>query len=137
MSYNLYLICNVQAAIGPIALDMARNAHNNNLISHASDVLAISVMAILITAPVGAILMNLFGEYLLRKQYWLIIYTRQTNLVQTVQLKVDQNWFVLLLLMLVKFSLLLFKYIKLVSSFFFIFSTNSSTNFIEFMILVQ
>ncbi|XP_050060575.1 sodium/hydrogen exchanger 9B2-like isoform X1 [Aphis gossypii] len=58
----------VQAAIGPIALDMARS-RDERLIPYASDVLAISVLAILITAPIGAIIMTLRGEYLLRKQY--------------------------------------------------------------------
>ncbi|KAL5242543.1 hypothetical protein ACI65C_009953 [Semiaphis heraclei] len=58
----------VQAAIGPIALDMARS-RDERLIPYASDVLAISVLAILITAPIGAIAMTLRGEYLLKKQY--------------------------------------------------------------------
>lgn len=57
-----------QAAIGPIALDMARS-RDVRLIPYASDILAISVLAILITAPIGAICMKLRGEYLLRKQY--------------------------------------------------------------------
>jgi len=57
-----------QAAIGPIALDMARS-RDERLIPYASDVLAISVLAILITAPIGAIAMTLRGEYLLKKQY--------------------------------------------------------------------
>ncbi|XP_050422124.1 sodium/hydrogen exchanger 9B2-like isoform X2 [Adelges cooleyi] len=59
----------VQAAIGPIALDMARRNHNVDQVNYASDVLAISVLAIIITAPVGAISMTLLGDYLLRKQY--------------------------------------------------------------------
>ncbi|XP_050520973.1 sodium/hydrogen exchanger 9B2-like [Daktulosphaira vitifoliae] len=59
----------VQAAIGPLALDMARRYHDSNQIEYASDVLAISVLAILITAPTGAILMTLLGNYLLREKY--------------------------------------------------------------------
>ncbi|XP_065372260.1 sodium/hydrogen exchanger 9B2 [Calliphora vicina] len=48
----------VQAALGPIALDLARslNADAENL-SLASNVLIISVLAIIFTAPLGAILM--------------------------------------------------------------------------------
>ncbi|VVC34245.1 Hypothetical protein CINCED_3A024503 [Cinara cedri] len=59
----------VQAAIGPIALVYARNNHDETQIAYAFDVLAISVLAIVITAPIGAIFMTLRGEYLLRPRY--------------------------------------------------------------------
>lgn len=61
--------CFEQAAIGLIALDMAREQNDPASTAIAVDVLAISVLAILITAPAGAIMMKLRGEYLLRKPY--------------------------------------------------------------------
>ncbi|XP_046805157.1 sodium/hydrogen exchanger 9B2 isoform X1 [Lucilia cuprina] len=48
----------VQAALGPIALDMARSLNTDaDTLSLASNVLIISVLAIIFTAPLGAILM--------------------------------------------------------------------------------
>jgi len=62
-------ICFEQAAIGPIALNYARDRADDSSIQLATQVLAISVLAILVTAPLGAILMKLRGEYLLTKPY--------------------------------------------------------------------
>lgn len=48
----------VQAALGPIALDMARQLNaGQEILSLASNILVISVIAIIFTAPLGAILM--------------------------------------------------------------------------------
>ncbi|XP_073818342.1 na[+]/H[+] hydrogen antiporter 2 isoform X2 [Musca autumnalis] len=48
----------VQAALGPIALDMARELNSDgDIVALARNVLIISVLAIIFTAPVGAILM--------------------------------------------------------------------------------
>ncbi|XP_075146265.1 na[+]/H[+] hydrogen antiporter 2 [Haematobia irritans] len=48
----------VQAALGPIALDMARELNSEaDIVSLARNVLIISVLAIIFTAPLGAILM--------------------------------------------------------------------------------
>ncbi|XP_055907045.1 sodium/hydrogen exchanger 9B2-like [Eupeodes corollae] len=48
----------VQAALGPIALDMARQLNAGpDILSLASNILVISVIAIIFTAPLGAILM--------------------------------------------------------------------------------
>uniref|UniRef100_T1PB99 Sodium/hydrogen exchanger family protein n=1 Tax=Musca domestica TaxID=7370 RepID=T1PB99_MUSDO len=48
----------VQAALGPIALDMARELNSDaDVVALANNVLIISVLAIIFTAPLGAILM--------------------------------------------------------------------------------
>lgn len=49
----------VQAALGPVALDLARslNADDKNM-EMANNVLVISVLAIIFTAPLGAVLMT-------------------------------------------------------------------------------
>ncbi|XP_032289350.1 sodium/hydrogen exchanger 9B1 isoform X2 [Drosophila virilis] len=47
----------VQAALGPVALDLARSAKVASDLTLANNVLIISVLAIIFTAPLGAILM--------------------------------------------------------------------------------
>ncbi|XP_046865122.1 sodium/hydrogen exchanger 9B1 isoform X2 [Drosophila willistoni] len=58
----------VQAALGPVALDLARAASvaNETQLSLASNVLIISVLAIIFTAPLGAILMLRLAPYWLK-----------------------------------------------------------------------
>lgn len=57
----------LQAAIGSTALDMARNKKEASLQSYGMDVLTVAVLAILLTAPVGALVIGLVGPRLLRK----------------------------------------------------------------------
>ncbi|XP_076150101.1 sodium/hydrogen exchanger 9B2 isoform X1 [Alosa pseudoharengus] len=57
----------VQAAIGSTALDMARKKQDAELEKYGMDVLTVAVLSILITAPIGAILIGLMGPYLLQK----------------------------------------------------------------------
>lgn len=56
-----------QAAIGSTALDMARSKNDLELQKYGMDVLTVAVLSILITAPVGAILISLLGPRLLQK----------------------------------------------------------------------
>lgn len=56
-----------QAAIGSTALDMARTKNNEELQKYGMDVLTVAVLAILLTAPVGALIIGLTGPYLLQK----------------------------------------------------------------------
>ncbi|XP_017082761.2 sodium/hydrogen exchanger 9B2 isoform X1 [Drosophila eugracilis] len=58
----------VQAALGPVALDMARAASvpSAEQLALASNVLIISVLAIIFTAPLGAILMIRLAPYWLK-----------------------------------------------------------------------
>ncbi|KAL5284996.1 SLC9B2.2 family protein [Megaselia abdita] len=59
----------VQAALGPIALDLARSLNSTEEIhSLANNVLIISVLAIIFTAPLGAILMLRLAPICLEKQ---------------------------------------------------------------------
>ncbi|XP_026019247.1 sodium/hydrogen exchanger 9B2-like isoform X1 [Astatotilapia calliptera] len=58
----------VQAAIGSKALDMAREEGDEALIKFGLDVLTLAVLAILITAPVGALGIGLAGPRLLARQ---------------------------------------------------------------------
>ena len=57
-----------QAAIGGVALDRARQiGAPDEIVDLASQVLAISVLSILITAPLGAVAIGLTGPKLLTK----------------------------------------------------------------------
>ncbi|XP_042256686.1 sodium/hydrogen exchanger 9B2-like [Thunnus maccoyii] len=58
----------VQAAIGSKALDMAREEGDEMLIKYGSDVLTLAVLAILTTAPIGALSIGLAGPRLLTRQ---------------------------------------------------------------------
>nr|AXV43385.1 sodium/hydrogen exchanger 9B2 [Lateolabrax maculatus] len=57
----------VQAAIGSTALDMARTKNDQQLQKYGMDVLTVAVLAILLTAPVGALIIGLSGPLLLQK----------------------------------------------------------------------
>lgn len=57
----------VQAAIGSMALDMAHSAGDEQLQYYGMDVLTVAVLAILITAPIGALAIGLTGPKLLQK----------------------------------------------------------------------
>jgi hypothetical protein len=61
-----------QSAPGPVALDEVKNLHVQEYKAHASTVLNIAVISILITAPVGAIVITLLGPRLLEKTLWII-----------------------------------------------------------------
>ncbi|XP_028254755.1 sodium/hydrogen exchanger 9B2 [Parambassis ranga] len=58
----------VQAAIGSKALDMAREVGDEALIKFGLDVLTLAVLAILTTAPIGALGIGLAGPRLLTRQ---------------------------------------------------------------------
>ncbi|XP_032915646.1 sodium/hydrogen exchanger 9B2 isoform X2 [Catharus ustulatus] len=57
----------VQAAIGSLALDTARQHQDEQLEKYGMDVLTVAFLAILITAPVGALVIGLAGPRLLQK----------------------------------------------------------------------
>ncbi|KAG7314219.1 hypothetical protein KOW79_022715 [Hemibagrus wyckioides] len=57
----------VQAAIGSTALDMARVKQDEKFQRFGMDVLSVAVLSILITAPLGALLIGLCGPRLLRR----------------------------------------------------------------------
>ncbi|XP_054897115.1 sodium/hydrogen exchanger 9B2 [Poeciliopsis prolifica] len=57
----------VQAAIGSTALDMARAKANVEQIKYGMDVLTVAVLAILLTAPVGALIIGILGPRLLQR----------------------------------------------------------------------
>uniref|UniRef100_A0A3Q3ED95 Cation/H+ exchanger transmembrane domain-containing protein n=1 Tax=Kryptolebias marmoratus TaxID=37003 RepID=A0A3Q3ED95_KRYMA len=57
----------VQAAIGSTALDMARAKGDQDLEKYGMDVLTVAVLAILLTAPVGALIIGLCGPRLLQR----------------------------------------------------------------------
>lgn len=57
----------VQATIGPIALDMARLGGNEEVITYAKSVLVCSVIAIVLTAPLAALLMEKMAPRWLKK----------------------------------------------------------------------
>uniref|UniRef100_A0A8C5D3I8 Cation/H+ exchanger transmembrane domain-containing protein n=1 Tax=Gouania willdenowi TaxID=441366 RepID=A0A8C5D3I8_GOUWI len=57
----------VQAAIGSTALDMARTKDDKQLQKYGMDVLTVAVLSILLTAPVGALIIGLSGPRLLQK----------------------------------------------------------------------
>lgn len=57
-----------QAAIGSKALDMAREEGDETLEKFGLDVLTLAVLAILTTAPIGALGIGLAGPRLLARQ---------------------------------------------------------------------
>ncbi|XP_061685896.1 sodium/hydrogen exchanger 9B2 isoform X4 [Syngnathoides biaculeatus] len=57
----------VQAAIGSTALDMARIRQDKEMQKYGMDVLTVAVLSILLTAPVGALIIGLCGPCLLQK----------------------------------------------------------------------
>lgn len=57
----------VQAAIGSTALDMARSKNDPELQKYGMDVLTVAVLSILITAPIGALVIGLLGPRILQK----------------------------------------------------------------------
>lgn len=58
ISFSVSFFFSPQAALGPIALDSARSLNaDQGILTLASNVLIISVLAIIFTAPIGAILM--------------------------------------------------------------------------------
>ncbi|XP_020352644.1 sodium/hydrogen exchanger 9B2 [Oncorhynchus kisutch] len=57
----------VQAAIGSTALDMARTKEDKELEKYGMDVLTVAVLSILLTAPIGALVIGLTGPRLLQK----------------------------------------------------------------------
>lgn len=57
-----------QAAIGSKALDMAREEGDETLVKFGLDVLTLAVLAILTTAPIGALGIGLAGPRLLARQ---------------------------------------------------------------------
>lgn len=61
------MFSSVQAAIGSLALDTARRDQNEQLEKYGMDVLTVAFLAILITAPIGALVIGLAGPRLLQK----------------------------------------------------------------------
>ncbi|XP_075057091.1 sodium/hydrogen exchanger 9B2 [Mixophyes fleayi] len=57
----------VQAAIGSIALDMARSIGNKQFEEYGMDVLTVAFLAILITAPTGALIIGLTAPKMLHR----------------------------------------------------------------------
>ncbi|CAB1328225.1 unnamed protein product [Coregonus sp. 'balchen'] len=55
------------AAIGSTALDMARTKEDKELEKYGMDVLTVAVLSILLTAPIGALVIGLTGPRLLQK----------------------------------------------------------------------
>ncbi|MBZ3891744.1 Mitochondrial sodium/hydrogen exchanger 9B2, partial [Sciurus carolinensis] len=62
-----YFPSNDQAAIGSVALDTARSHGEKELEEYGMDVLTVAFLAILITAPIGSLLIGLLGPRLLQK----------------------------------------------------------------------
>ncbi|KAJ4436481.1 hypothetical protein ANN_16512 [Periplaneta americana] len=57
----------VQAALGPVAMDSVRDSGSSQDKQYAEYVLVICVLSILLTAPIGAIIITLSGPRLLKK----------------------------------------------------------------------
>ncbi|XP_071974861.1 sodium/hydrogen exchanger 9B2-like isoform X2 [Engystomops pustulosus] len=57
----------VQAAIGSVALDMARHTGNEEFEGYGMDVLTVAFLSILITAPIGALIIGMTGPKMLQK----------------------------------------------------------------------
>ncbi|XP_073457822.1 sodium/hydrogen exchanger 9B2-like isoform X2 [Aquarana catesbeiana] len=73
----------VQAAIGSVALDMARSIGNQEFEGYGMDVLTVAFLAILITAPIGALIIGLTGPRMLQK-----LEITSTNLEETTEAEI-------------------------------------------------
>ena len=63
------LLCFFQAALGPIAYDLVRTTtKDEEQLKYAEGILMMAAISILITAPLGAILLPLTGPCLLSKE---------------------------------------------------------------------
>ncbi|XP_069702876.1 sodium/hydrogen exchanger 9B2-like isoform X3 [Periplaneta americana] len=62
------LLASLAAALGPVALDIVRKMQLQEFEKYANIVLIVAVLSILITAPVGAILISYLGPRLLEKE---------------------------------------------------------------------
>lgn len=58
----------VQAALGPVALDIARRKDNEDLEPISHSIVIIAALSILMTAPIGGIIMMQLGQKLLYKK---------------------------------------------------------------------
>ncbi|PSN36209.1 hypothetical protein C0J52_07302 [Blattella germanica] len=67
ISFAWFPKATVQAAIGPVALDVARKLNSEVDEYYGSIVLMIAVLSILITAPIGAVLITVLGPRLLHR----------------------------------------------------------------------
>lgn len=56
-----------QAVLGPAAVDLVRSMNDNELSENANTVFIVCVISILLTAPVGAVLIATTGPRLLSK----------------------------------------------------------------------
>ncbi|XP_069702873.1 sodium/hydrogen exchanger 9B2-like isoform X1 [Periplaneta americana] len=68
ISFAWFPKATVQAALGPVALDIVRKMQLQEFEKYANIVLIVAVLSILITAPVGAILISYLGPRLLEKE---------------------------------------------------------------------
>ncbi|XP_069834486.1 sodium/hydrogen exchanger 9B2-like [Dendropsophus ebraccatus] len=57
----------VQAAIGSVALDMARQTGNKKFEDYGMDILTVAFLGILFTAPIGALVIGMTGPKMLQK----------------------------------------------------------------------
>ncbi|XP_077332775.1 sodium/hydrogen exchanger 9B2-like isoform X1 [Lithobates pipiens] len=76
----------VQAAIGSVALDMARSIGNKEFEGYGMDVLTVAFLAILITAPIGALIIGLTGPRMLQK-----LEITSTNLEETAEAEIGME----------------------------------------------
>lgn len=84
-----YFCSTLKAALGPVALDLARKLKSEeNLVQYANHVLIISVLAIVLTAPIGAVLMVKLAPVWLKGPQSL---NQPANLQPNAQIAMQQN----------------------------------------------
>jgi len=66
---NINILHLLQAAIGPLALDLARTSGNKEFEDLGLQVLTLAVLSILLTAPLGELAVILSGPRFLTKQH--------------------------------------------------------------------
>nr|CAD7446952.1 unnamed protein product [Timema bartmani] len=59
----------VPAALGPTALDLGRILHTHHGVTASSHLLIVAILSILVTAPLGSLLLNLLGPRLLTRPH--------------------------------------------------------------------
>nr|CAD7260473.1 unnamed protein product [Timema shepardi] len=59
----------VPAALGPTALDLGRILHTHHDVTASCHLLIVAILSILVTAPLGSLLLNLLGPHLLTRPH--------------------------------------------------------------------
>ena len=83
-------ICLFQAALGPVALDRARDLNlSEDIVEHAETLLVLAVLSVLITAPLFDFLIIFLGPRLLDKEESIIEENKSDSIITQIPTAMD------------------------------------------------